>query len=280
MTIPNGPTTGPPPHQPPYNPPPSSRSSIPRSVLVGGATAVIAIILVLVLVISLNGGGDDSDSAVSEIGAKTSVSTSSKATTFVPNLLHASFRSGWQNKRTKEPVTPPQRITITDSLDLTKEVEAIGYGPIEQSMPKLGKVAETDSSFPRRPAIMILPDANGDLHLSWRCETMIEKPAGANCSSYNMTLDISSPVPVVTHSAPTSVGSFGGSSVSLTENESRMSVSNPEELPESPLGTDKATGGTTVLMLSAVQPRESAATVYFLVPDSLKLYVGELESSR
>lgn len=288
MTTPNGPglpgtPTDPTQPQPPYNPRPSSWSSVPRSVLVGGAAAVVAVVVVVILVITMSGGSDDNDNvggaagAGATVGADTGVASGTK---FVPNLGNAEFADGWRDKKTNEIVTPPQRIKITDSLDLTDKVESIGYGANEQSLPKIAKNAATESSFPRNPAISILADADGDLRLFWSCETIYNDPAGANCHSYNMTVDISGAAPVVTDAAPTSPGPIDEAKTALTVDVQNMAVANTEELPASVLGTDKGTGATTALVLGAVQPRESSAKVYFLVADSLKLYVGELESSR
>ncbi|PZU04667.1 MAG: hypothetical protein DI630_00695 [Gordonia sp. (in: high G+C Gram-positive bacteria)] len=249
---------------------------MPRSLLIGGAAAVVAIVVVVILVITVSGGGGDDDGNTGTGGV--GPISSSPAETFDPNLNMASFIDRKNSKN--EYVTPPQHITVTDSLDLKTEVEAIGYGPIEQSMPKIAKYADTDSSFPRQDT-NIAADDNGKLRMFWQCEMMYKTPAGADCSHrYNMTLDISGPTPRVIDSAPTAVGDYDAAPGAVRLNAQRVSVSNPQELPDSILGTDKLTGAPTVFVLNAVQPRESASTVYFVVPDSLKLYVGTLESSR
>lgn len=280
MTTPNGPDqpgtrTGPPAPEPPYNP----RPGVPRSVILGGAGAVVAVIVVVILVMSLSGGGDENPNAGSE-GAQSSTSSSAETPEFTPVLQEALFGDGWYDKATNKPVTPPQHITITDSVNLTADVESIGYGPIEQSMPKIAKHAETEASFPRNGPVKIDADKDGALRVYWSCETMYKKPEGADCSTtYNMTVDISGAEPRVVAKERDLVD-YTTSSTSTRVDARALAVSNPEKLPPSPLGTDKATGATTVLMLSAVQPNESRSKVYFLVPDSLDLYVGELESSR
>lgn len=285
MTIPNGPDlsgthTDPSQPQPPSNSKPSSWASVPRSVLVGGAAAVAAVVVVVILVISLNGGsggsGDDSDTGS---GAGSGVTTS--AAQFVPNVGNAEFGEPWRDKKTNEIVTPPQHIKITDSVDLTEKIESIGYGTNEQSLPKLAKNAATDTSFPSNPAIKMFASTDGTLRLNWRCETYSRHPASANCQDgYSLTVDVTGSVPAVVDASANNGESAPESKTSQGVSVQNMAVADPEELPASALGTDKGTGATTVLMLGAVQPRESSAKVYFLVPDSLKLYVGELESSR
>ncbi len=282
MTTPNGPDQpgarpGLPSPEPPYNP----RPSVPRSVILGGAAAVVAVIVVVILVVSLSGGGDESPNGASD-GAETSISSNTETPRFAPVLSNAAFtRSGWYDKATQEPVAPPQRITITGSIDLRADVESIGYGPVEQSMPKIAKYADTDSSFPRNPAVTLLVDDKGSLRMFWSCETMYDKPVGANCGTpYNLTLDISGTEPVVVSKATGSVDYGSESTTSSREEDGNMSVSNPDRLPSSTLASDERTGATTAMVLGAVQPNESRSKVYFVVPDSLELYVGELESSR
>lgn len=256
---------------------PGSSAKLPRTSLVGGTAAAVA--AVAILAISLSGCSDSSSSAGLISTTEMSAATTEQVPSFSPQIHNAEF-GGWRDKKTNEIVTPPQRIKIVDSLDLTEKAESIGYGAAEQSMPKIAKYAATESSFPRNPAVNMLADADGDLRVFWACETMYNDPAGTNCHSYNLTVDISGSSPVVIDAAPNSPGPLTEAKTALSVDVQNMAVSNPEDLPASALGTDKGTGAPTVLVLGAVQPRENSAKVYFLVMDSLKLYVGELESSR
>jgi len=245
----------------------------------GGAAVLltlVVVVIVIVLVTTVGGGDDDKNTAA----PAASPGASSGQAAFSPKLNSASFTSKWRDKKTREYVTPPQSIKVVGSLDVRKDVESIGYGPAEQSMPKIAKYADTESSFPRNPAISIAADADGDLRLSWGCETMYSPPDGATCGNYNMRVDISGAKPRVVSSAAERIGPYVESSDSQSANVEALSVSNPEVLPRSIMGTDKYTDAPTALVLGAVQPRTSSSTVYFLVPDSLKIYIGELHSTR
>lgn len=268
MTTPNGYA----PPTPPYNPKPQ----FPKWLLIGAAAAAVVVIIVVVAVVASTGGGDDSDSPAETAGT----STSSAQSAFVPKLDSADFAARWRDKETGEYVTPPQSIKVVGSLDVSGEVESIGYGSIEQSMPKRANYAQTESSFPRNPAISIVADTDGDLRVAWGCETSYAEPEGANCQNYTLTVDVSESQPRVVKAAAERVGSYVEADDSTTTKVAAMSVSNPEQLPASIMGTDKTTGAPTALVLGAVQPEEDSATVYFVVPDALKIFIGELHSTR
>ena len=268
------------PAQPPYNPKPGLWSSVPRTVLIGGASAVA--VVVLVVVIALTGKSVDDSASAGETAAGTSGAATTSAVAFVPNLLSAKFGDGWLDKKTNEAVTPPQRIRITGSLDLTEAAEAIGYGANEQRLPKNTKYAFTDSSFPvNNQSVRMYTGSDSALHLSWNCEFVPNHPDGEDCQEvYRVSFDVSGSEPAVAGAANSTRELPVGSRTSVDIQKVHVVVANPSELPESALGRDKATGAETVFLLAATQPRESSAKVYFVVPDSLELYVGELESSR
>lgn len=256
-------------------------ANAPRAVIVLGALVTAALVVLVVIVVI--GSGSDADNAGGDSdGAKVTLpgTTTEETPSFTPEIFSAEF-SGWTNKKTGEIVTPPQRIKITGSLDLTETVESIGYGPAEQSMPKIAKTAATESSFPGNRQASLLATDDGSLRLMWACATMREKPDGANCKNrYDIVVDVSGSAPVVKSSVADSTSTDSEAKDALDVEFQNMAMADPSTLPASVLGTDKSTGAATATVLHAVQPRKSSAKVYFIVSDSLKLYVGELESNR
>ncbi|WP_137726595.1 hypothetical protein [Prescottella subtropica] len=286
MTIPNGPDHqgrpgGPAQPQPPYNPKPSLWSSVPRSVLAGGAAAVVAVVVVLVIVVT--GGGGDNDGAGAVAGAEAGTSTSTTpASKFVPDLFDAA--GSHYDKKTDKRIAPPQRIAITGSLDLTEWAESIGYGAAEQRLPKNGQYVATDSSFPTfqgTPQVSLFTDKNNVLHLSWSCQFIPNDPDNENCQEvYRIAFDVSGSEPAML-TASNSIRDRPSELLTAIEvTNSLVAVADLSQLPASARGTDKWTGADTVSVLAASQPREGSTKVYFVVPDSLKLYFGELEPSR
>ncbi|MET3959868.1 hypothetical protein ABIE52_006803 [Rhodococcus sp. OAS809] len=276
MTAPNDP------RQPtPQAPLPKSGwwASIPRAVVIAGAMATAMLIVLVTIVIVVLAGDSDADNG-SDATTGANASSTENAPSFTPEIYSAEF-SVWRDKKTNEIVTPPQRIKITDSLDLTETVKSIGYGPAEQSMPKIAKTAATDSSFPGNQQARLFASADGTLRLWWSCATMRDKPEGADCKNrYDVVVDISGSAPRVASALADGPGLGAEANGALTVESEKMAIVDSAQLPASVLGTDKGTGATTVMVLSAAQPREGSAKVYFIVPDSLKLYVGELESNR
>lgn len=247
-------------------------SQSPRGVLLGCAATAVGLVVALT-------GCSGSDSA----GADTVVSTgtTTSAAEFVPDLFNAEFSDGWRDKKTQQPVTPPQRIRITGSLDLTEAAESIGYGAAERRLPKKAD-ATTDSSFPiNANSVRMYTDTDNVLRLSWTCEVVADDPDGENCQkAYRIAFDVSGSEPAIVETTNTVGPQPDELMDSTTLTYPRVVVADPTQLPKSVMGTDRATGATTALLHVVAQPRDGLAKVYFVVTDSLKLYFGELEPSR
>lgn len=287
MTIPNGPDrpgrpAGPAQPQPPYNPKPGVWSSVPRSVLAGGAAAVVAVVVILVVVLGRGDDGGDGGGAAAGTEGGTSAVATTPASKFVPDIMNAEFGDGWTDKKTKEAVTPPQRIRITGSVDLSEAAQSIGYGAAEQRLPKNAKGAATDSSFPVNDnSVRMYTDTNDALHLSWNCEFVAHDADGENCREvYHIAFDVSGAEPAIVSTSNSVRDLPGESSASMNLTSARVAVTDPSQLPASVVATDKATGADAAVLRVATQPREASNKVYFVVADSLKLYFGELEPSR
>ena len=225
---------------------------------------------------------------------------------FVPNLQNAEFGDGWTDETTNQAVTPPQRIRITGSLDLTETAESIGYGVKERRLPRTSADAITDSSFPPSGNRIDMVTGRDDvLHLSWVCEWVPDHPDAENCKHYNVSFDVSGSEPeMLAASNSYDLPEERSGSTTLTEPSAgpgftgpgrpRFVVTDargwrigswcvawcPPELPASVVDTDKATGATTAALRVVTQPKKTSANVYFVVNDSLTLYFGELEPSR
>lgn len=249
-------------------------SQSPRGVLLGCAATAVGLVVALT-------GCSGSDSA----GADTVVSTgtTTSAAEFVPDLFNAEFSDGWRDKKTQQPVTPPQRIRITGSLDLTEAAESIGYGAAERRLPKKAG-ATTDSSFPiptGSPPVYMYTDTENVLRLSWSCQFVAYDPDGENCKEvYRIAFDVSGSEPAIIETTNTVGSQPDELTKSTTLTDRRVVVTDPTQLPKSVMGTDRATGAATALLRVVAQPRDGLAKVYFVVTDSLKLYFGELEPSR
>lgn len=243
------------------------------------AGGVVVAVVVIVVVVALT-GGSDGGSAGGQNSATGSADSSESA--FVPDLFKTEFNSGWRDKETGKPVTPPQHIKLTGSLDLTEYAESIGFGAAERALSKKQDYAATDSSFPlKNNSVNLFTNDDGLLYLTWRCEVVYGDPVFENCEGFHyLAFDISGSEPVVVAAAN---GYSKDPSVlhgSKSTQSSRITVSNPSELPASMQGSDRSTGADVVLTLGAAQPDPDSAQVYFVVGDSLTLYSGELEKSR
>lgn len=249
-------------------------------ILAGGAAAVALILLLAIVVVSVSGGDEDSGGdAVTATSGEGSSDGSASEEEITPNIIHAKVGT-MVDKRTGRDVIPPQRIRITENVDFAETADSIGYDEIQQARCGALPTGKTGAS-----AYVTRYD---QLVTEWRCDD----------TYYAIVFDIGGDSPVVAEAAQGTVDRDGYYSDPLIErvwnrsdpafarkaavfdvNDEGLIVDAPEQLPVTAVSVAQSIGVKQANVIAAIQVEEDEPRTYFLVPDSLSLWVGELEAN-
>lgn len=257
-------------------------ASTQGKILAGGAAAV-ALILLLVIAVAAISGDEDGGGAATATSGEGSSDGSASEEEITPNLFYANV-GGTVHKRTGRDVIPPQRIRITESVNFAQAAESIGYDEIQQARcgapPTTGQTNLIGAS-----AYVTTYD---QLVTRWGCDGIY----------YAVVFDIGGESPVVAEAAQGTVDRDGYYSDPLIERiwngndpafarkasvfdmkDEGFIVDSPDQLPVTAVSVAKTIGVKQATVITAIQVEEDESRVYFLVPDSLSVWVGELEAN-